>query len=123
MATTSQPAWEDLRSGERPPRAWVRGALLSPHVTPGAYATPDGYRAALLDQYKTYVEMADRISARRGLTNTFFLTLNSALFTVIAAFWKDKPPQPSVAVVAVLLAVALAQCGAWFFIVRSYRQL
>ena len=35
---------------------------------------PDG----LLEQYKIYVEMADRISARRGLANTFFLTLNTA---------------------------------------------
>ena len=59
--------------------------------------TPDAYPAhsreeskdysfVLLEQYKIYVEMADRISARRGLTNTFFLTLNSALFTVIGVF-------------------------------------
>ena len=29
------------------------------------------YDEAVLEQYKLYVEMADRISARRGLTNTF----------------------------------------------------
>ena len=30
------------------------------------------YDEAVLEQYKLYVEMADRISARRGLTNTPF---------------------------------------------------
>jgi hypothetical protein len=47
---------------------------------------------ALLDQYKLYVEMADRISARRGLTNTFFLTLNSAIFALFGVLWKDYRP-------------------------------
>jgi hypothetical protein len=88
-----------------------------------SYSQADSYLAAILDQYKTYVEMADRVSARRGLTNTFFVTLNSAVFTIVGVFWQDRPPEPSIAVLAVLLAVALAQCGAWFFIVRSYRQL
>ena len=33
------------------------------------------YDSAVLEQYRLYVEMADRVSARRGLTNSFFLTL------------------------------------------------
>ena len=33
-----------------------------------------------------YVEMADRIIQRRGLTNTFFLTLNTAIFTAVGLF-------------------------------------
>jgi len=33
----------------------------------------------VMDQYKLYVEMADRVSARRSLANTFFLTLNTAI--------------------------------------------
>jgi hypothetical protein len=37
------------------------------------------HQAAILEQYKLYVEMAERISQRRGLTNTFFLTLNTAI--------------------------------------------
>ncbi len=93
--------WEGLEKGEAPPREWIREALWSRGVGPASYAQPDGYRAAILEQYKAYVEMADRISARRGLTNTFFLTLNSAVFTVIGIFWKDRPPEPSPAVLAV----------------------
>lgn len=43
-----------------------------------------GYSRVLLEQYKIYIGMADRISARRGSTNSFFLALNSSIFTAIA---------------------------------------
>jgi hypothetical protein len=86
--------------------------------------TLDGGRdqAVILEQYKLYVEMADRISARRSLANTFFLTLNTAVFAVIGAAWKDGPHVGSWMLVFPLVAL-LVQCGAWFFLVRSYRQL
>ena len=46
-------------------------------TTPAQYAgESEKYQAAVLEQYKLYVEMADRVSARRGLANTFLLTLN-----------------------------------------------
>ena len=112
-----------LPKGKKPARSLVREQLWVSAVTPENYKAAEQYNAALLEQYTLYVEMADRISARRGLTNTFFLTLNSAVFTVIGVFWKDRPPEPSIGALLVLLAVALGQCAAWFFIVRSYRQL
>jgi hypothetical protein len=80
------------------------------------------YQAAVLEQYKLYVEMADRISQRRGLTNTFFLTLNTAIFTVVGVFWKDRPDTQVWWLVFPLLVV-LSQCFAWFYLVRSYRLL
>jgi hypothetical protein len=43
------------------------------------------YQQAILEQYKLCVEMADRVSARRSLTNTFFLSLNSAVVAVVLA--------------------------------------
>lgn len=79
-------------------------------------------RDTILEQYKIYVEMADRISARRSLTNTFFLTLNTAIFAAIGALWKTPPKVQSWPLVFPLLAL-LVQCAAWFFLVRSYRQL
>lgn len=82
----------------------------------------DGDRTVTLEQYKLYVEMADRISARRGLTNTFFLTLNTAIFAAIGASWKGRLAFPAWLLVFPLVAL-LIQCGVWFFLVRSYRQL
>jgi hypothetical protein len=85
-------------------------------------AESDSDRAAILEQYKIYVEMADRISARRSLTNTFFLTLNTAIFATIGAIWKDQAKIASWILIFPLTAIVV-QCGAWFFLVRSYRQL
>jgi hypothetical protein len=80
------------------------------------------YQAAIVDQYKIYVEMADRISARRGLTNTFFLTLNTLILTTIGVFWKDRPAA-AVWYLGFPLVALLLQCAAWFWLLRSYRQL
>ena len=80
------------------------------------------YQTAILEQYKLYVEMADRISSRRGLTNTFFLTLNTLVFTIIGVFWQ-KRPEISPWLLGLPLAIALGECAGWFLIVRSYRQL
>jgi len=80
------------------------------------------YQAAVLEQYKIYVEMADRVSQRRGLTNTFFLTLNTAIFTTIGALW-DHKPTGNVWWLAYPLVILLGQCFAWFYLVRSYRLL
>ena len=89
----------------------------------GYYAENDKYQAAIMEQYTLYVEMADRISSRRGLANTFFLTLNSAILTLLGVFWKDRPEGLSPWFLLPFLALALGLCLAWFWIVRSYRQL
>jgi hypothetical protein len=80
------------------------------------------YQAAILEQYKVYVEMADRVSQRRGLTNTFFLTLNTAIFTAVGLFWEHKPAG-QVWWLVFPLAMLLGECFAWFYLLRSYRLL
>lgn len=87
-----------------------------------SYLADEHYQAALLEQYKVYVEMADRISARRALANTFFLTLHAAVLTLIGVFW-DKQPEGTPWLLLLPLVVALGLCLAWFWLVRSYRQL
>ncbi len=41
----------------------------------------DLYKTHLLDQYKIYIEMMDRISQRRMSANKFFITTNSLIVT------------------------------------------
>lgn len=95
-------------------------------TNPSPNNTPAGgtitYDAALLEQYKLYVEMADRISARRGLTNSFFLTMNTGIVGLVAAL-HSFPTGTRAWWLAIPLVVILGQCFAWFYIVRSYRQL
>jgi hypothetical protein len=80
------------------------------------------YDAVLLEQYKLYVEMADRISARRGLANSFFLTLNTSVIALFAVF-KDIKPGPTAWYLGIPLVALVAECFAWFYLVRSYRLL
>lgn len=75
-----------------------------------------------MEQYKIYVEMTDRITARRGLTNTFFLTVNTAIVAGAGAFTQTLARGPRFFLIVPLIML-LVQCGAWFWILRSYRQL
>lgn len=92
-------------------------------VTTADYAEAnEKYQGAILEQYKLYVEMADRVSARRALANTFFVTLNTSIFTVFSVVWSTKAVNTPWWLVVPLVAL-LGQCAAWFYLVRSYRQL
>ena len=88
----------------------------------GSESRATTYESAVLEQYRLYVEMADRVSARRGLTNSFFLTLNTGIITFVAAFGKT-PPGAKGWWLAIPLAAILGECFAWFYLVRSYRLL
>lgn len=80
------------------------------------------YDSMVLEQYRLYVEMTDRVSARRGLANSFFLSLNTGIFALASLFGKSPPPDTAVWLVIPLIAI-LGQCFAWFYLVRSYRLL
>lgn len=111
-----------FRTADSPALGTIRPTLWT-DGDPPAWADQDpAYRTAVLEQYKIYVEMADRISNRRGLTNTFFLTLNTVIFTSIGVFWQH-PPEAFRSVLTVTWLVLLGQCLAWFWLLRSYRQL
>lgn len=76
----------------------------------------------LFEQYKLYVEMADRVSARRALANTFFLTTHTALVTAFTVLLKEGILARSALGYAPFLAVVLL-CYVWWRMVASYRQL
>ncbi|MEU3009346.1 RipA family octameric membrane protein [Nocardia asteroides] len=91
-------------------------------VSEGDVDRSSAYDSAVLEQYRLCVEMADRVSARRGLANSFFLTLNTGIFTLVTVFGKSPPTETAGWLVIPLIAV-LGQCFAWFYVVRSYRLL
>ena len=77
------------------------------------------YKDHVLEQYKLYVEMADRISARRSTANTFFLTLNTLLVGALSVC-AEKFSSLSV---IVLCISAIVLCYVWKSLINSYRQL
>lgn len=85
-----------------------------------AYPNDEKYHEHLLEQYKLYVEMTDRISQRRQSANTWFLTINTALLTILGTFYtSDVSP-----VIICLIAIAGGiNCTHWWRLVVSYKQM
>ena len=76
------------------------------------------YDSKMFEQYKLYVELADRISQRRSIANSFFITANAALLT-IASWFQDGFGNHIYLVSAIGIILSLF----WFFSINSYRQL
>ena len=90
---------------------------------PGDYGS--SYRDDLFEQYKLYVEMADRVSERRSTANNFFLAVNTLLISVFGAIiGKNTLSMSSSGNWFSLFAISgIAFSTAWFYIVKSYSQL
>lgn len=82
-----------------------------------------GYIEHLLDQYKIYVNAAEKISDRRQSTNEFFLGLNTALIGLLG-FIKTKENLSEDALLLFIASVAGAViCYLWYRIILSYKGL
>lgn len=76
----------------------------------------------LFDQYKLYVEMADRVSARRMLANSFFLGVHTTLTIAFMVLIKEDMLKPTLLIV-VPFAALMILCYVWHRILHSYKQL
>lgn len=76
----------------------------------------------LFDQYKLYVEMADRISARRMLANSFFVGVHTTLTIAFIVLLKEDMLKPALLTFVPFVALMLL-CYVWWRVVCSYRQL
>ncbi len=77
----------------------------------------------LLEQYKLYVQMADRVSARRLAANSFFVSINSAIIALggyVTVQLHSALSAP--AAIAVSLA-GVTLCVLWSRLIASYRDL
>jgi len=87
----------------------------------------DDYKAHLVEQYKVYAEMADRISQRREHSNRFYSSLLIGVITIISVVNKIAGLQPDTCFSSfILISVAVAGillCVIWYINIRSYRQL
>lgn len=82
----------------------------------------------LLELYKFAVEMADRVSARRGVSNSFFLAVNAGLTALIGVVDSGGRASPAAMDrsdfrVLVITAVGIVFSLTWWLLLRSYRDL
>src|SRR6267378_3241332 len=80
-------------------------------------------RGVLLDQYKLYVEMADRISARRQHANTFALSINTALIALVGYVQTQDGTLLKEGFFWAVAVAGLILNFVWYRMVRSYRDL
>lgn len=83
----------------------------------------DRYIEHLLEQYKIYINAAEKISDRRQKTNEFFLGLNTALVAFLG-FIATKVSQAEISLMLIVSAIAgIVICYLWFRIIISYKGL
>ena len=83
---------------------------------------PELYQEHFKEQYLMYCEMADRVSARRHRSNVFFLSLQTAIFGIIAIKVEHLKDVDKILTYFLVSALILV-CIAWWWIIRSYRNL
>ena len=83
-----------------------------------------------LELYKTAVEMADRVSARRAGANSFFVTLNTALAAIVGIVSAARKPPPHGNIpsfdafgLCVTAAAGVVLAIVWWALLRYYRRL
>lgn len=82
--------------------------------------------STLLEQYKMFVEMADRVSQRRMKANQFYITLLSGLLALISLVIDKNNSLDNQYNAVVILAsglLGIVFCILWHINIRSYRQL
>lgn len=105
------------------PSTDISTVLWNDNPIKNGYSSEDQYREHIIEQYKLYVEMADRISSRRDIANTFFLTLNGlALGSAGALIERGYSLSQKWALFFPLLVLWLL-CFFWNRLINSFRQL
>jgi hypothetical protein len=114
-------------SGESPApdfNALLRTSVWNSQVTAENLSLDqDRYIHLILEQYKLYVEMADRISARRALANSFFITVNLAVVGLLGHAIEKGIDANHVWLLALITVTLVGQCSVWLSLLRSYRIL
>lgn len=81
----------------------------------------EGSVGLLLEQYKLYVEMADRVSNRRTEANKFYVSLLTGLFALFSLV--SIPANFQEIMIAGISVLGITLCFVWIVNIRSYREL
>lgn len=80
--------------------------------------------SVLIEQYKIYVELTDRVSSRRVDASKFYVSVLTALLVVIPfAVDQNTPTNLRRPMFLILGLLGLALCLLWMLNIRSYSQL
>lgn len=96
-----------------------KSGLFNEIVEGQVYPHNEKWYSHLLDQYKLYVEMADRISSRRATANSYFLSVNTAMLAFVGYLTsKDATTD-----LWLLAAAGITLSYLWHALIMSYSNL
>ncbi|MCB9820777.1 hypothetical protein H6790_02410 [Candidatus Nomurabacteria bacterium] len=81
------------------------------------------YKEHLFEQYKLYVESIEKTSDRRQHANNYFITINTALISLIGLSFQIKIFENLSFVKSILALVGIIVCVVFWYLIRSYKQL
>lgn len=81
------------------------------------------YKDHLFEQYKLYIESAEKTSDRRQQANNYFITINTALISLIGLSFQIEFFESLARIKSVLALVGIMICFIFWNLLRSYRQL
>lgn len=80
------------------------------------------YHQLLIEQYKVYVEMADRVNARRSLAHTFFMTFHAVILGILGLTLSHEQTIYRVGFLLFPLLGLLVMCYGWWCLVQYFRR-
>jgi hypothetical protein len=83
----------------------------------------DQYKEHLFEQYKLYIESVEKTSDRRQHANNYFITINTALISLIGLSFQIKLFENLAGVKLVLAFVGIVICVIFWYLIRAYKQL
>ena len=83
----------------------------------------ENYKEHLFEQYKLYVESAEKTSDRRQHANNYFITINTALISLIGLSFQFKIFENLAWMKSVLAFVGIVICVIFWYLIRAYKQL
>jgi hypothetical protein len=83
----------------------------------------DKYKEHLFEQYKLYVKGVEKTSDRRQHANNYFITINTALISLIGLSFQVKIFENVAWIKFVLALVGIIICFIFWYLIKSYRQL
>lgn len=81
------------------------------------------YKEHLFEQYKLYIDSAERTSDRRGRANNYFITINTTLTSFVGLSFHFKVVENLAWMQLALSFVGVIVCIVFWFLIRSYKQL
>lgn len=81
------------------------------------------YKEHLFEQYKLYVDSIEKTSDRRQHANNYFITINTALISLIGLSFQIKIFENLAFIKSILALVGIIVCIVFWYLIRSYKQL